>query len=170
MRLVRYCVAMSLDGYIAGPEGEFDWIVVDPDIDFGALFNDFDTILMGRKTYEMTRQHPGPEMPETQTYVFSNTLHQADCVDATASNDPAATVTRLKQAIGKDIWLFGGGVLFNSLLQVGLVDTVEVAVIPILLGSGLPLLPGPATSSKLKLVENRTYDKTGIVSLKYSIV
>ena len=169
MRLVRYCVAMSLDGYIAGPEGEFDWIVVDPDIDFGALFNDFDTILMGRKTYEMTRQHLGPQMPQTQSYVFSHTLRQVDCVDATVSNDPAATVTTLKRATGKDIWLFGGGVLFNSLLQVGLVDTVEVAIIPILLGSGLPLLPHPASSANLKLMENRTYEKTGTVSLKYSI-
>ena len=82
---------------------------------------------------------------------------------------PIPLLTTLKQATGKDIWLFGGGVLFNSLLQVGLVDTVEVAIIPILLGSGLPLLPDPASRANLKLIENRTYTKTGTVSLKYSI-
>ena len=59
MRRVRYSVAMSLDGYIAGPKGEYDWIVVDPEIDFHALFAGFDTVLMGRKTYEATKQQEG---------------------------------------------------------------------------------------------------------------
>ena len=56
MRRIRYSVAMSLDGYIAGPKGESDWIITDPDIDFSALFKEFDTVLMGRKTYEAARQ------------------------------------------------------------------------------------------------------------------
>ena len=59
MRRVRFSVAMSLDGYLAGPNGEADWIVMDPDIDFGALMNAFDTVIMGRKTYEVTKQYTG---------------------------------------------------------------------------------------------------------------
>lgn len=59
MRRVRFSVAVSLDGYIAGPNGEFDWILMDPDIDFGALMGAFDTVLLGRKTYEVTRQQAG---------------------------------------------------------------------------------------------------------------
>jgi dihydrofolate reductase len=128
---------MSLNGYIAGPKGESDWIVMDPDIDFQALFDAFDTVLLGRKTYEATRQpESGAEMPGIDTYVFSRTLRPADCPGVILSDDPNATLTTLKAKAGKDIWLFGGGSLFRSLLELGLVDSVEVAIIPVLLGGG----------------------------------
>lgn len=170
MRRVRYSVAMSLDGYIAGPNGESDWIVIDPEIDFNALFAGFDTILLGRKTYETTRQSEGGGgMPGVQTYVFSRTLEPADCPGVVVSDDPKATVNPLKASDGKDIWLFGGGSLFRSLLELGLVDAVEVAIIPVLLGSGVPLLPSTATLAKLKLVKHRVYEKTGTVSLEYAV-
>ena len=169
MRRVRFSVAMSLDGYIAGPGGEFDWILMDPDIDFGALMGGFDTVLLGRKTYETTRtQGGGGGMPGMKAYVFSTTLRPEDCKGVTVSADPAATVAELKRAEGKDIWLFGGGSLFGSLLELGLVDSVEVAVIPVLLGGGLPLLPPPAERTKLRLVGHRVYDKTGTVALEYA--
>lgn len=117
MRRVRYSVAMSLDGFIAGPKGEIDWIVMDPDIDFGALMGAFDTVLLGRKTYEATRQQGGGGgMPGMQAYVFSRTLRQTDCPGVTVSDNPADTVVALKATSGKDIWLFGGGSLFSSLL------------------------------------------------------
>jgi len=171
MRRVRYSVAMSLDGYIAGPKGEFDWIPMDPDIDFGALFKDFDTILMGRKSYEAARKQGGGggAMPGMQAYVFSKTLRQADCPDAIVSADPKATVTALKQQPGKDIWLFGGGELFKSLLQLGLVDVVELGIVPVLLGRGLPMLPNITKSAKLKLIEHRVYEKTGTILVKYAV-
>ena len=160
---------MSLDGYIAGPNGEIDWIVIDPDIDFGALMVAFDTLLLGRKTYEATRQQGGTGgMPGMEAYVFSRTLRQADCPGVTVSHQPADTLAVLKAARGKDIWLFGGGSLFRSLLELGLVDAVEVAVIPVLLGGGLPLLPHPAKEAKLRLVSHRVYEKTGTVSLEYA--
>ncbi len=170
MRRVRLSVAMSLDGYIAGPNGESDWIVIDPDIDFGALMGAFDTVLLGRKTYEATRQHGGGGMPGMRAYVFSRTLRQEDCSGVTVSNNPKETLAELKRADGKDIWLFGGGELFRSLLEVGLVDSVELAVIPVLLGQGLPLLPHPAKQAKLRLVAHRIHPKTGTVSLEYAPV
>ncbi len=170
MRRVRYSVAMSLDGFIAGPKGEIDWILMDPDIDFGALMGAFDTVLLGRKTYEATRQQGGGGgMPGMQAYVFSRTLRQTDCTGVTVSDNPAETVAALKATSGKDIWLFGGGSLFSSLLQLGLVDAVEVAIIPVLLGGGLPLLPHPARTAKLKLMKHRIYEKTGTIALEYSL-
>lgn len=170
-RRVRYSVAMSLDGYIAGPKGEFDWIVMDPDIDFRALFQNFDTLLMGRKTYEAAlRMGQGPGMPGMRSYVFSRTLRQADCPDVTVSDEPETTVPALKATEGKDIWLFGGGSLFRSLLELGMVDTVEVGVIPVLLGGGLPLLPHPSSMAKLSLTNHRVYQKTGTVMLEYAVV
>jgi dihydrofolate reductase len=159
---------MSLDGYIAGPKGENDWIVIDPDFDFRALMGGFDTILMGRKTYEATRHHRGGGMPGMQVHVFSRTFRQADCPGVTVSDNPARTVAALKSNPGKDIWLFGGGSLFASLLALRLVDAVEVAVIPVLLGSGLPLLPSPAERARLRLVRHQLYQKTGTMYLEYA--
>lgn len=170
MRPVRYSVAMSLDGYIADPTGGYDWIVMDPDIDFGALFKNFDTLLMGRKTYEMAReQGGGPAMRGMKSYVFSRTLRQEECPRVTVSADPKETVTALKQRQGKDIWLFGGGGLFQSLLALELVDAVQVAIIPVLLGGGVPVLPSPATRAKLRLTSHRIYEKTGTVLLDYAV-
>jgi dihydrofolate reductase len=167
MRRVRYSVAMSLDGYIGGPQGEFDWIPMDPDIDFGALFKPYDTVLMGRKSYEAAQKQGGVGMPGKQVHVFSKTLRQAK--GAIVSADPKATVTGLKKKKGKDIWLFGGGELFRSLLALGLVDEVEVAIIPVLLGRGLPMLPSPAESAKLKVMSHRVYEKTGTVLMRYAV-
>jgi dihydrofolate reductase len=167
MRRVRLSVAMSLDGYIAGPNGESDWIVMDPDIDFGSLMGAFDTVLLGRKTFDATRHYGGGGMPGMQVYVISRTLRHCDCPGVIVSENPAETVATLKAAQGKDIWLFGGGELFGSLLELGLVDVVEVALIPVLLGSGVPLLPHSAMQARLRLVKHRVYEKTGTVSLEY---
>ena len=170
MRQVVYSVAMSLDGYIAGPAGEADWIAIDAEIDFEAMFARFDAILMGRKTYETTRtQQGGGATPGIVSYVFSRTLRQADCRDVSVSDNPSQTVSALKKRPGKDIWLFGGGALFGSLLELGLVDRVSVAIIPVLLGGGVPLLPGLQSRAKLRLVEHQIYAKTGTVSLEYAI-
>jgi len=171
MRRVRYSVAMSLDGYIAGPKGEFDWIPMDPDIDFGALFKAFDTRLMGRKSWDEARkqQTSGAPTMDMPTYVFSRTLRQADAPGVIVSNDPKKTITQLKRLPGKDIWLWGGGELFQSLLDLGLVDEVEVAVVPVLLGKGIRVLPAAKQMAKLKLVKHRVYSKTGTVLLSYEV-
>jgi dihydrofolate reductase len=171
MRRVRYSVAASLDGYIAGPQGESDWIVMDPDLDFNALFASFDTLLLGRKTYEATKQpgSGGGGMPGMQSYVFSRTLRPEDCPGVILSDNPEEVVKDLKSKEGKDIWIFGGGSLFRSLLELGLVDSVEVAIMPVLLGGGVPFLPPPAKIAKLKLAHHHVYEKTGTVSLAYEV-
>jgi dihydrofolate reductase len=143
--------------------------MIDPELDFGAMFARFDTILLGRKTYQTTRTGGGGGMPGVNSYVFSRTLQQADARGVTVSNDPIQTISALKGQPGKDIWLFGGGVLFRSLLELGLVDTVGVAIIPVLLGGGVPLLPGTPERSGLRLIEHRVYEKTGTVTLEYAV-
>ena len=141
MRRVRYVVAASLDGYIAGPNGEADWIIMDPDIDFGALFAQFDTFLLGRRTFEAMAREGKGATPGVKTFVFSRTLRPEDYPEVTVVADKAdETIAALRAAPGKDIWLFGGGSLFRSFLGAGLVDTVEVAVIPAPVLS--PMCPG----------------------------
>jgi dihydrofolate reductase len=177
MRRVRYSVAMSLDGYIAGPNGEHDWIVMDPEIggSFGDYFKQFDTFLIGRKTFAAIAK-PGKKSAGMgmfggfKTVVFSTTLDPRDYPKVTiVSGDVKKVVTDLKRAAGKDIWLFGGGELFRSLLDLDLVDTIEVGVIPVMLGGGIPLLPPPASRAQLTLVKHRAFEKTGTVSLEYAV-
>ncbi|HLZ45279.1 MAG TPA: dihydrofolate reductase family protein [Gemmatimonadales bacterium] len=168
MRHVVCSVAMSLDGYIADPQGGYDWIVMDPEINFDALFKRYDAVLMGRKAYDAARQS-GHGMPKPETYVFSKTLQQANAPDVTVSSDPQKTIAALKKRKGKDIWLWGGGELFRSVLELGLVDQLEVAVIPVLLGDGVPLLPRTGTRARLKLTGQRLYKKTGTVMLSYEV-
>ena len=170
MRQVRYNCAMSLDGYIAGPDHEYDWIEADPDIDFHQLSAQFDTYLMGRKTFEITRQHGQAEMSGIRTFVFSRTLRQSDYDNVTiVGQNWQEAVQSLRREPGKDIWLFGGGSLFRSLANVGLVDTVEVSIVPILLGGGVPLVSDPPTRIALTLTGHRVYAKTGMVSLVYAV-
>ncbi len=175
MRRLRYGVAMSLDGYIAGPRGEFDWIPNDPDIDFAGIFNRFDTLVMGRKTFEAVarsrflrgRRISGGAL---QKVVVSRTLRASDYPTVTVINDNVAeAMAALKARPGKDIWLFGGGSLFQSLLDMGVVDCVDVAIVPVLLGAGIPFLPGLATKATLTLDSHRVYEKSGIVSLEYAV-
>jgi len=169
VRRIRYSVAMSLDGYIAGPNGEADWIIMDPEIDFTAIYAQFDTILVGRRTFEPMVRAGRATMPGMKTFVFSSTLRQQDYPDVTVVGENAEqTVAALRAASGKDIWLFGGGELFRRLLEAGLVDAVEVAVIPVLLGGGISLLPPPSKQTTLQLTGHRIYT-TGIAALEYTV-
>ena len=169
-RRLRYQVAASLDGFIAGPKGEYDWIVMDPSIDFTALYKEFDTAVMGRKTYEVvTAQGGNGAMPGLEVVVFSRSLPPAAHKGVRiVADDPRDVVAALKRQPGRDIWLFGGGVLFRSLLDAGLVDTVEVAMCPVLLGNGIPLLPEGA-AAKLVLTDQKILPASGIVMLSYSV-
>lgn len=171
MRKVVYGGAMSLDGFIAGPNGEYDWIVIDPDIDFAEMMGRFDTFLIGRKTYEAMHRmgSDAKSTPGIQNIVFSRTLRPNEHPHVTISADAERVVADLRAKPGKDIALFGGGELFRSLLAAGLVDRVGVSLIPVLLGGGIPFLPPPAARATLKLRKHRLYEKTGTVGLEYDI-
>jgi dihydrofolate reductase len=169
-RRLRYQVAVSLDGYIARRDGSYDWIVMDPAIDFAAMGRAFDTAVMGRKTYEIVGgDEQAGLMPAVDTVVFSRTLPaQTRPGLRVTGEDPAEVVRAMKAEPGQDIWLYGGGELARTLLQAGLVDTVELAVIPVLLGDGVPLLP-PGAETPLVLSDTRVLPASGIVALAYAV-
>ena len=169
MRQLRYSVAASLDGYIAGPKGEFDWIVVDPEIDFVEMYAGFSGLVMGRHSYDVFTSTGGaPEAP-LPTYVYSRTLPEGTRDGITFKRDALAHVQELKQEDGKPLWLWGGGELFRQLAAAQLVDGVDVAVIPVLLGGGIRLLPEPGPKLTLKLRTHRLYSQTGTIFLEYDV-
>jgi len=171
MRLVRYNVAASLDGYLAGADGEFDWIPMDPAIDFAALFARVDTVLLGRRSFEVVlRGGSTPWAPGTRVFIFSRTLPEQDHPGVTVVRHGAGSVVadlRAEEGEG-EIWLFGGGELFRSLLAAGQVDRVEVTVVPILLGGGVPLLPPSSSRTELQLLGTQVYP-SGMITLCYAV-
>jgi len=171
MRRVRYSVAATLDGFIADPAGGYDWIVMDEAIDFPALFAEFDTFVMGRKTWDVSAPTEfGDMFGGKEVIVFSRTLKVAPRPGVTIVNtSPVDTVRELKQKAGRDIWLFGGGSMVRTLVDAGLVDTVEVAIMPVLLSQGVPLLAPGGRVTEMKLDKCEALPKSGIVMLSYSI-
>jgi dihydrofolate reductase len=171
MRKIRYSVAMSLDGYIAGPNGEADWIVADPAFNFADLWAQFDTLLMGRRTYQVAVARFGKKggFQGKKTFVASRTLHQADYPNATILFDLTRDwIQQLRSQPGKDVWLMGGGEIFQLLLGMQEIDLVEVSIVPILLGGGVAMLPSPATQTRLTLASHKAYP-SGLISLVYEV-
>ena len=170
MRRVRYAVGMSLDAFIADPEDGVGWMIGDPEYDGMAFFREIDTALMGRRTFEAAVAAGGGAMPGIRGYVFSRTLRAEDFPDVVVvAEDAAAVVAALRaEDTGSDIWLAGGGALFASLAEAGLVDTVEIGLNPILLGGGIPLVPSLPRSVRLELTECTAYPG-GLVILRYDV-
>lgn len=169
MRRLVYGVAASLDGFIAGPKGEVDWILPDSGIDFRALYSKYDTALMGRRTYEVasTRGELLRDMG-LRIVVVSTTVDPVRLPGITVIDHAVVeSVRALKAEAGKDIWLFGGRLLFRTLLDAGLIDAIEVSVFPVLLGSGTPLV-GEGHRASLTLESCKPLP-SGVLMLSYSV-
>ena len=170
MRKIILGLAVSLDNFIEGPKGEYDWCFTDQDNGMTEFMSRIDAIFMGRKSFElastMEDQNPWTDVP---TYVFSNTLTQTPPGTMLISGESLAKAKEIKNQPGKDIWLFGGASLTSSLMNAGLVDELWLSVHPILLGSGRPLFQGIQHRIKTKLLESQTYS-SGLVSLKYQVL
>lgn len=172
MRKVILGLAVSLDGYIEGPSGEYDWCFTDQDYGMSDFFKRIDAIFMGRKSYELANSMEGAgENPWKGiiTYVFSHTLTSVAKPDTQLiSGDLVAETKRIKNLPGKDIWLFGGAQLTTLFIREKLVDELWLSVHPILLGGGKPLFQHLDGRVRLELLESKTYE-TGLVSLRYRL-
>lgn len=168
MRKVILGLAVTLDGFIEGPNGEYDWCLTDQDYGMSDFMKRIDAIIMGRKSFEIAQQYEG-ENPwkGILTYVVSNTLKTIDQPDTRLiSGDLRKEIDSLKRSDGKDIWLFGGAELTTFFINEQLIDEYWLAVHPILLGSGKPLFQNINGRKKLKLIGQQSYS-TGLVSLRY---
>ena len=170
MRKVILGLAVSLDGFIEGPNGEYDWCLTDQDYGMKAFFERIDAVFVGRKTYEMSlaMEGGGGGMPKMKEYIFSATLDSVKKGAILIRGDIKQEVDKIKKEKGKDIWMFGGASLTASLMNLGLIDELWLAVHPILLGSGKPLFSGIKDRIHLQLTNSETYS-SGLVSLKYSV-
>lgn len=168
MRRIILGLAVSLDGFIEGPHGEYDWCFTDQDYGMSDFMKRIDAIFMGRKSYELTLNH-GDENPwkGVETYVFTGTLSGEVAPNIKlVSTDVGNFVREIRQTKGKDIWLFGGSQLITTFVNEGLIDEYWLSVHPVVLGSGKPLFKNLASRKNLKLVSHKVYN-TGLVSLKY---
>lgn len=180
MRKIILNLAVSLDGYIEGPNGEYDWCIMDDDMNFSGFLNSIDTIFFGRRSYEVFKQYtPLPTAPQSEQeiytltqakkkYVFSYVLNAAADPSVTIINSPFHDyVTTLKQQPGKDIWLFGGANLITSFANASLIDEYQLSIHPIILGAGKPLFTDILRRIPLTLKQSQTF-RSGVTQLSYT--
>lgn len=152
MRKIILSVAVSLDGYIEGPKGEYDWCPPPSKKEMGDFLQGIDTIFMGRKSYEMA----GKSMfRDKEHYVFSDTLNDKTKGVYIIRSNMLKTVTLMQQEKGKNIWLFGGASLISTFVNQNMVDEMWLAFVPIILGAGKPLFENISEQKKYKLTESR---------------
>jgi len=172
MRKVVLQLAVSLDGFIEGPGGEFDWCFTDDDYGMTDFFKRIDAIFIGRKSYELTLSMGGsapPGFPALKEYVFSNSLRRVEGDRILVNGNLVEVVNNIKNQPGKDIWLYGGAALTSSLINMNLVDEMALAVHPILLGAGKPLFENLPGRVSLQLSSAQTYP-SGLVMLAYKFL
>jgi dihydrofolate reductase len=137
MRKIILSVAVSLDGFIEGPKGEYDWCPPPSKKEMDDFLKNIDIIFMGRKSYEMAGEFM---TPEKMTYVFSNKLKQVRGKNVKLlGGDIMKEVEKIRKQPGKDIWLWGGAELTSSFINQNLVDEMWLGLVPIVLGKGKPL-------------------------------
>lgn len=164
--LILY-IAMSLDGYIAGPNGELDWLFSDQDYGYGRFVKNIDTAFIGRKTYDkmMTFDVPYP-FADKKSYVFTSTpgKYSSEYNITFTSENPLIVWDTLKKEDGKNIWLMGGGELITPFVNHNEIDQYIIAIHPIILGEGIELFRDIDRRINLETEEVKTFD-SGLVQL-----
>jgi dihydrofolate reductase len=177
MKKVILNLAVTLDGYIEGPNGEIDWCIMDDDMNFEEFLSEIDTIFFGRISFDAWNKYqPGPDagtaekkmwdiFDSKRKVVFSNQSRHDDNAEFISSN-LAEKVAEIKLQDGKDIWLFGGAKLVSSFIRLGLIDEYQLSVHPVALGRGKPLFENLEQRLELKLIKSRQF-RSGVVQLFY---
>jgi dihydrofolate reductase len=171
MRKIILQLAVSLDGFIEGRNGEYDWCFTDQDYGMADYLKSVDSLFLGRRSYELMLEMGDEAMQgfsQLNEYVFSTTLQEVRPGAILIKDNVEAEVLRIKKQPGKDIWLFGGAGLTTTLMNLGLVDEIRLAVHPLILGSGKPLFQDLHKKIPLTLTDTKTYS-SGLVMLTYNL-
>jgi dihydrofolate reductase len=171
MRQVTFGVANSLDNFIARKDHAVDWLLWGEEA--AAVTTEFwktiDTVVMGRKTYEVALKSGTTSYPGVRNYVFSRTMRESpDEKVEIVSEDAATFVRKLKRRKGRGICVMGGGELAKSLFEADLIDEIGLNIHPVLLGSGIPLFLPRKRQLDLELLECRPF-KNGCVLVRYRV-
>jgi dihydrofolate reductase len=169
MREIVLSVGISLDGYIARPNGAFDFLFMPKDFSMAPFFATIDTAIMGRKTYDVARQTRRGSLGESRmaNYVFSRTLPPGKRDGVIFTDQSASSLAKeFRKKLGANIWLMGGGELAQEFLKADLIDQLYLGVLPVLLGEGIPIFPSGFPQRDFSLIENKTYSQ-GVISLTY---
>lgn len=167
MRKVILALGLSIDGYIARLDGSVDFLFMPKDYSMAPLFSRIDTVIMGRKTYEVGKAMGGSFGGKITYYVMSHSLPPGKREGVIFTADSSAElVARLRKQQGKDLWLMGGGELARDFLQADLIDEIQLGVIPVLLGEGIPAFPAGFPQRDFSPLECKTYSQ-GLLSVKY---
>ena len=172
MRKVILAVGMSLDGYIARPNGAVDFLFMPKGFSMGPFMRTVDVAIMGRKTLDVGRKLAGGSFsgPFAANYVFSRSQPPGEREGVIFVNEsPAKLLGKLRKRSGKNIWLMGGGELTRHFLKADLVDGLYLGIVPVLLGKGIPSFPAGFPQRDFKLIENKSFSK-GLISLTYERV
>jgi dihydrofolate reductase len=167
MRKLSLFIASSLDGYIAGPGEEIDWLFSDQDYGYTEFYAGIDTVIMGRKSYDLSLTFGEYPYPGKRAYVFTRTPRARDRHAQFVSGDVGAFVLHLKQQPGQRIWLVGGGEIIRECLSADLIDEFVISVHPVLLGAGLGLFPPGFGRRELVLQSVRSFS-SGLVQSTYT--
>jgi len=165
-------IAMSLDGYIAKPDGDISFLdemnQEGEDYGYKAYIESVDTILLGRKTYDKILSM-GVDSPygDRDVYVVSRTPRENSGKTTFYSGDLKQLVTTLKSKSGKNIYCDGGAEIVQQLLNLDLIDEITISIIPIILGTGIRLFDGIYPEQKLTLLESKSFHK-GLTQLHYA--
>jgi dihydrofolate reductase len=171
MRKVILGLGISLDGYIARPDGSVDFLFMPKDYSMAPFFATIDAAIMGRKTYEVSLKMGGGSFGSPmKSYVMSRTLPAGERDGLHfVKQSPAALVRRIRAKPGKNIWLMGGGEIARAFLKADLVDELYLGVVPVLIGEGIPLFPPSFPQREFESLENNTYSQ-GMIALRYATV
>ena len=171
MRKVTFGGACSLDNFIARKDDAVDWLIWNKEVAeiMESFWKTIDTVVMGRRTYEVAARMGMGAYPGVKNYVFSRTIKESsDGALTFISEDAAAFVRRLKSEEGKGICVMGGGVLAKSLFEADVIDEVGLNIHPVLLGSGIPLFYEMPRQIDLELIKNQQLSN-GCVALTYRV-